>query len=118
MLKISAAEKDCRERDYRVHFVGLTFLMMLDYFLTWVGIHVYGVITEGNPFMVWMFNLPFHLSLMARMALVSILVGMCVWLYHKNYRRFNTMINFCILSNVLVLYAHVYWINQVITYMH
>lgn len=114
---ISRAEADCRSRDYTLHFLTLTFLMMLDFALTWAGIHIYGVITEANPVMIWLFELPFELALTVRMTLVTVLVGMCIWIYNNGYKRFNVFINFCILSNVLVMYAHLEWITYVIERM-
>lgn len=108
--KISEIRHTNFKKNYRPHFILLPTLMMIDYVLTWLGVREFGVISEANPLMGWMFDMPFYLSLLSRMVLVFITNSLFIYIYNQRYDKFDLAINFCILSNILVMFAHNHWI--------
>lgn len=83
--------------------------ILLDFLLTFIGIHIYGIITEGNPYMVWIFEIPFIIGFLVVTFIViaTFLVSEKIVLSNK----YNWVINFFSGRNLLILILHMNWIR-------
>ncbi|WFD09031.1 DUF5658 family protein [Tepidibacter hydrothermalis] len=57
--------------------------MLLDYSITYYGINSLGIITEANPLMVGLVNLPFYKGFAIRIVISSIPVFLLKWAENK-----------------------------------
>lgn len=85
-------------------------LMMLDYLLTYVGIHHFDCITEGNMFMVWLFELPFVLGVLVRITQCSVIYILLRYIQIKGNQYYNKLILLLITLEIGVILAHLVWI--------
>lgn len=86
-------------------------MMFLDFMFTYVGINILGVISEGNPLMVWLFNIPFTVSLLFRIAMVLLIRLML----NEIKVRGGEIYSKCVLAlglilNVVIAVMHVDWV--------
>ena len=84
-------------------------LMMVDFILTYLGVHL-NIINEANPFLVWLFELPFLASLTLRLIHVGgVLLGLeC--LKTKKYKGYSKVVTFALIINLILLILHVRWL--------
>lgn len=89
-------------------FIGF---VLLDYILTYIGINKLFFIEEGNPLMVWLFNIPFISGLSIRF-LISIILAILIFIPIKmGYKYSKQFIKLTIFIQVLVFIAHLRWIT-------
>lgn len=88
-------------------------LFMTDYFLTYIGIQRQ-IIVEGNPLMVWLFELPFLPSLIARLLLFFVFAYIPITLIRKYPDKIRPLFGklyywAAFAGNVGIMGAHLYW---------
>jgi len=84
--------------------------MMLDFMLTYAGIHCFDFIVEGNPLHVWLFELPFFKAFFIRLSYVSFIVYLFKFIYKSKYKHYDIIIWFALIVNFLVLCIHCRWL--------
>lgn len=88
----------------------LYLLMILDFILTYLGIHQAKVISEGNQIIAWTFELPFANSFAIRILYVFIVIGLSLYIYSAEFEYYNIFIHFALGVNVIVMLFHFRWI--------
>ena len=99
---------------------ALFILFMTDYFLTYIGIQKQ-IIEEANPLMVWLFELPFIPSLLARLALFFLFAYIPITLIKKHPDKIRPFIGKlyywgAFAGNIGIMFAHLYWIIYYMRY--
>jgi hypothetical protein len=89
--------------------IKLFILMLLDYILTYTGIFT-GIITEANPFMVWLFSYPFSRGIVFRVLTIILVLIPFYILKHKGYKYYTKFINTVCIIYALVFIFHLNWI--------
>lgn len=97
--------------------IVLFIFMLLDFLYTYIGIIYLGVITEGNPIMVWLFELDFIPSLIFRLFQAGLLVGLTCYLRHIKHKWYPMLIGIGLTANVSVIILHLYWLITVYSYI-
>lgn len=92
----------------------LFLLFMTDFLLTYIGIYN-GIIEEGNPIMVWLFELPFMWSLLARLLMFAVVAYLPITLMQKYKDKVRPLVRKlyywgAFAGNVGVMGLHLYWI--------
>lgn len=87
----------------------LFFMFMVDFIYTYLGIHYYKCIVEGNPLMVWLFEIPFINGLVLRLVYSTILFTLCV-LIQKKYKYYTYFINSLLIVYIGVMILHFRWL--------
>lgn len=87
----------------------LVFFMLMDFIFTYIGIVKFGFIEEGNPILVWIFELPFLYGFVIRFIYCFILYLLFQYIYKSNYKYYNLVINFSLIVNITVLVMHLNW---------
>lgn len=100
------SEKVCNRK-----IVILFTMIMLDYFLTYVGINILGCIGEGNQLLVGLFEMSFINSLVIRLVQASIIVLLSRVIYKYGNKYFNGYIAFGIGVNTVVMILHIIWMT-------
>ncbi len=86
----------------------LGYMMFLDFLLTYFGVVDLNVIEEGNPLMVWLFEMP-----LLRAALVRILMIFAVMFVIRRTKKYKDPIaNFGLVVYAMVLFLHMAWLWQ------
>jgi uncharacterized membrane protein len=90
----------------------LSIQLLLDYLLTYIGVQ-FGVITEGNPLMAWLFNMPIIQGLFIRICMIALLIVPFVLLKYLKYKHLQKLLIAINAAYFLVFIAHFYWISQI-----
>lgn len=85
-------------------------LMMLDYILTYAGIHHFNCITEGNFFMVWLFEIPFITGGLVRAVQCLMICSLLKYIQINGSQYYNKFIKIVLLAEIWVMLAHLVWI--------
>lgn len=93
----------------KLHFY-LFSLIMLDFIFTYIGINKLNVIREGNPIIVWMFELPFLQALLIRLLYGFLVIILCVFICESQYKYYNEFIALALAVNILILILHLRWV--------
>lgn len=96
--------------------MAIFILMIIDYILTYYGIHVAKVISEGNPLMVFSFNNGFIFGLLFRISYSMIIAAL---LYRIRKGNVYEYIWTNIAMGAVYLYVfnlHFQWIANTITF--
>ena len=88
-------------------FILFPILFVMDYVLTYIGI-ANNIITEANPFMVWLFEIPFLYGLMLRIFMGVIFISI-LWIGRKT-RIFKIGSKIIIAANSFIFLLHFIWI--------
>lgn len=88
----------------------LFILQMIDFGLTYWGIHGLQVLEEANPFMIWLFELPFLWSLLARLAILGALLGLIWFIKVKAPHRYKLVLGIGLAANFFIIGVHAKWI--------
>jgi hypothetical protein len=104
-------DKDWNKSRFVTCFVFVFMLTMIDYILTYIGIVEHQVIREMNPFMVWLFNLPFEIGFMVRLLMVSVVMQLINYIYSKDRKKGQMVITLAIIANMAPVFAHTLWIS-------
>lgn len=89
----------------------ILFLMqMSDFLLTWLGVNILDVVEEGNPFMVFLFNLDFFSALIIRFILVGIVIVGLNYVKKVEHILYEKVIKIGILANLIIHMMHICWI--------
>lgn len=97
-----------REKAKTMHGYLFTFIIF-DFFFTYIGIQM-GYITEGNPLMVWLFELPFVPSFLIRILYGLIVMFLSNFLFDLSYSYHYFFIRFALAVNIFVTFLHFRWI--------
>lgn len=94
----------------------LIFVMMMgDYYATYVGICNMGVIEEGNPFMVWLFDCVKYPLVKGLIIRALMFLPLLFIVLHMIRRKFYTEVKIVIfvafVANISVFVLHFRWIN-------
>ncbi|NLL18557.1 MAG: hypothetical protein GX262_05970 [Clostridia bacterium] len=87
-------------------------LFMTDFFLTYLGIDA-GIIEEANPFMVWLFEIPFLPSLLIRLLMAAAVIYLPIRLIKAQKIRPVLAKTYYVIAygaNAIILGVHLYWI--------
>lgn len=89
-------------------------LFMTDFFLTHIGVQAQ-IIAEGNPLMVWVFNLPLAISLLVRLMMFLVVGYLPTALMKKYPQKIKPLIrklyySVAYIANTATLGAHLHWI--------
>ena len=90
--------------------VLLMVLMFIDYISTYIGVNVLQYISEGNPLMVNLFELPFYVSLVLRLAHMSFVYICLEYIKYKGHHGYTPIITFAICINLFLMLLHLRWI--------
>jgi hypothetical protein len=87
---------------------------MTDFFSTYIGIQKQ-IIVEGNPLMVWLFELSFLVSLLVRLLMFAVVAYMPITLMKKYSHKVRPSIRKlyywgAFAGNFGVMAIHLYWI--------
>lgn len=85
-------------------------LLIIDYLITYLGIQI-GIITEANPLMRWLFELPIEKGLPIRAAM-SLIVILPLWYLKKHYKYYRRVIAFILAIYAVVMGMHYLWIKR------
>ena len=108
------ADKLIKEQTkYYIAIAFLVLLMHIDYILTYRGICILGVISEGNPLMKWLFdceNITYLKGLLIRF-LMAIPPIIMLLIYEKNkfYKELKIVLALAIAMNLYVIASHMKW---------
>lgn len=92
--------------------MALFVLFMTDFILTYLGISA-GIIEEANPFLVWLFELPFLVGLLLRIAMGAVLIYLPIRMIKAGKIRpalAKVYYGVTYTVNILILGVHLYWI--------
>lgn len=86
-------------------------IAMIDFGLTYYGINVLGVITEGNPVLIWLFNLPLHWAALMRIVLMMATPFIPLYLLYKYKSKwFKRVLILAYGIFSVILFLHARWI--------
>ncbi|TCT15673.1 hypothetical protein EDC18_103384 [Natranaerovirga pectinivora] len=90
----------------------LSSLMLIDYILTYIGIHLLNFISEGNPFMRFFMELPFFIGLPLRILFLLFPVTLMLLAFSltENKKRIVLVVNGMVGIQFIPLFLHMYWI--------
>lgn len=94
--------------------VLLMVLMFIDYISTYIGVNVLQYILEGNPLLVNLFDLPFYVSLVFRLAHMSFVYICLEYIKYKGHHSYKPIMTFAICINLFVMLLHLRWITSYI----
>jgi hypothetical protein len=92
--------------------MALFVLFMTDFILTYLGVSA-GIIEEANPFLVWLFELPFLAGLALRLTMAAIVIYWPIRMIKAGKIRpvlAKAYYGVAYTANVLILGVHLYWI--------
>ncbi|MDR5659100.1 DUF5658 family protein [Serpentinicella sp. ANB-PHB4] len=89
---------------------SLFFLLLTDYLLTYMGIHFFEVITELNPFMVKIMELPFTLGFLVRIVQATIITAIVYYIFLKSKRYYSFVLTTSFILYAIVMILHISWI--------
>lgn len=92
--------------------MALFVLFMTDFILTYLGISA-GIIEEANPFLVWLFELPFITGLLLRLIMAAVIIYLPIRMIKAGKIRpvlAKAYYGVAYTANVLILGVHLYWI--------
>jgi hypothetical protein len=92
--------------------IHLFLLMMIDYIITYVGIHNYNFIQEGNPVLVWLFEIPFEYGVFVRILMSGIISFLFYVIYKSEHKHYGKLIAYAIIVNSVILVLHLRWILE------
>lgn len=94
--------------------IVLMFLMLADFISTYIGINVLNYITEGNPLLVELFELPFLMSLIFRLLHMWFLYKCLEYIKSQKHPSYNKIITLALIINVILVFLHLRWITSFI----
>lgn len=97
-----------RKKYSKLHFY-LFILMMLDFIFTYIGINKLNIIKEGNPILIWLFELPFLQALIIRLLYCFFILILCIFICENQYKHYDKFITLALGVNVIVLLLHLRW---------
>lgn len=86
------------------------FLILLDFIFTYIGINYLEFISEANPFMVELFNLPVFSSLLLRLGHMIFIFIILIYIRKERFKLYLKILNFALFLNVGILFLHIHWI--------
>lgn len=89
-------------------------LMLMDFIFTYIGINVLNYITEGNPLMVKLFELPFLVSLAFRLLHIWFVYVCLEYIQSQKHPSYNKITTFALIINVILVFLHLRWIASFI----
>ncbi len=84
--------------------------IILDFLLTYLGINYIGYIQEGNPIMVWLFELPFAIAFIIRLIIGAIIYLMYRFIQNNAEKAYKKIVAFALIAENFVLLLHLRWI--------
>jgi hypothetical protein len=88
--------------------IGLFVLMITDYLFTKLGLTL-GVITEGNPLMKGLFDLPISVGLPVRIIIVTALLALLALGMKREPKAYRMAIIGAWAINITITGMHFYW---------
>ena len=107
---MKSCEKAIINEKYKKMNLYLFLLIIIDYLLTYIGIHNLGVVYEANPFMAWLFELPFSQGLLIRVLHAIFIITLSYFLYKNEYENYDVFMKFALGVNIFVLMIHFRWV--------
>lgn len=95
----------------------LAMLMLLDYLITYFGLHILQCVIEANPLMIKFMNLPFYIGLPIRFIMIILPISL-LWLAYylfDNKKRFITILRFMFIIEIVPFVFHGFWIYSYLT---
>ena len=102
---------DWNKRRYTAYIGLLFFLLMLDYFLTYLGVCYLEFGREANPFMVWLFEVPLIPGILFRVSMSVALIRIMNIVYGEDRKNGTRLVMYGIFINMLILFNHIHWIT-------
>lgn len=84
----------------------LGYMMFLDFLLTYFGVVELNVIEEGNPLMVWLFELP----LLAAASIRILMILAVLFLIRRTKKYKEPIAKFGLVIYAVILFIHMAWI--------
>lgn len=85
-------------------------MLIIDYVVTYMGIHYYQFIREANELFVWLFNLPFAQGFILRLIAALAVTALYQYIYMEGHKHYTKIITFALLVNVVVMVLHIRWL--------
>ena len=89
---------------------ALMFLMLMDFIFTYIGINYLQFITEANPVLVSLFEMPVVISLLIRLAHMGCIYVILKYISTRRFKLYDGILNFALIINSVVLIMHMNWI--------
>jgi len=87
-------------------------MMLIDFILTYISVtgqYAY----EANALMAWMFSLPFGWSLLARLAMMGIVL-IPFWLIFRKRERYKRLLRMAYIVEGIIVLSHSWWIIEIV----
>lgn len=84
--------------------------VLLDFLVTYLGINYFGCLTEANPLLSWLFELPFAQALFIRIIFASTIYFMYRFIQNNTVSTYKKMVVFAILLESFVMILHIRWL--------
>ena len=88
----------------------LMFLMLMDFIFTYIGVNHLQVITEANPILISLFEMPVIPSLLIRLAHMLCIYAILIYIKKERFKLYAGILNFALILNSVILFMHVHWI--------
>lgn len=92
--------------------IYLALLMLLDYIISFIGIHFYQCILEANPCMHYIMQLPFIYGIILRIFYILLPISLLRFYYlHANNKKYYfNVVHSLILVQIFPFSIHIIWI--------
>ena len=87
----------------------LYLFVIMDFLYTYIGVCCLGVIEEGNPLLVWLFTLDFHIALLIRVIMGLFLISAIIYIREKEHKSYNFVVGLGLVVNIGVTFMHWNW---------
>ena len=93
-------------------YIAIIILMLLDYILTYTGIHIFKCIEEANKLMVSFMQLDFTTGITIRLLQCSLVVLLYFILKNDRYKKYRVCINLILVGEIAVMIMHIGWLTR------
>lgn len=104
------------KKAFGLPLILLYLLTVLDYVLTYIGVHQLGVISEGNPLLTGLIALPFWGGILCRCFISAVPVFLLfIAKYRYSYKHYHQVIVLLLAVQVIPYSLHLFWIIRTLT---
>ena len=107
---IERTRRRVRQRGHYYNYLVFIFIMT-DFVFTYMGINDLKFITEGNPILVELFNLPFWIAFGIRMVNALIIYILSYVIYTSKHPWYFGYIYTALSINIFILFLHFRWMS-------
>jgi len=88
----------------------LSFFIMIDFILTYIGINILQFIEEANPFLINLFEVNLFIAVILRTLHITLIFLCLDYIRTKKEKLYNNIVNFSLILNVAVFALHIRWL--------